>query len=76
MGLGILETLHSESIDRVSLYICHVHNLVLISIAENTRLLKMMAALVSDCLGSSSGSATYVLCDLEQNIKSLFLLLK
>lgn len=73
---SILGTLHNKNIDRMSLHICRVHSLVLISITVNSYLLQKMVrwleaqTLESDCLGSSLGSATFVMCDLEQTIEA------
>lgn len=39
---SIWGTLHNKNIDRMSLHICHVHSLGLISIVMNTYLLKKM----------------------------------
>ena len=66
---SILGTLHNKNIDRMSLHICRVHSVVLISITANTYLLQKMVrwlqaqTLESDCLGSSLGSVYNLLCD-------------
>lgn len=79
---SVLGTLHNKNINRMSLHICHVHSLVLISITVNPHLLRKMVSwlgaqtLQSDCLGSNLGSATYVMCDLEQIIEASFSSLK
>lgn len=76
---SILGTLHNKNIDRMSLHICHVHSLILISITMNTYLLRKMVqwleaqTLKSDLLGSNLGSATYVIRDLEQTIGDSFI---
>lgn len=72
---SILGTLHNKNIIRMSLHICHVHCLVLISI---THLLRKMVqwlgtqTMESDCLGSSLSSDPQVMCDLEQIIGASF----
>lgn len=73
---SILGTSHNKNTDRMSLHICRVHSVVLISITANTYLLQKMVrwlqaqTLESDRLGSSLGSATFVTCDLEQTTET------